>query len=67
MMFSINWKDLAKGLVVAVLAAVVAYFQQNLNGIVDWNAVLQVAEAAALAYVTKNFFTNENGQFMGRL
>lgn len=59
-------QDFAKGLIVAVLGAVLAIIQTSIeagNLHFDWSAILKTAGLAALAYITKNWLTNNKGQF----
>ncbi|HVW98173.1 MAG TPA: hypothetical protein VHA56_19535 [Mucilaginibacter sp.] len=59
-LFSLNFKDLVKGLLVAVGGAVIAAIQSSIaSGAVniDWRETGSVALAAGLSYLTKNFFT----------
>ena len=59
-LFSLNLKDLAKGLSVAVGGAVVAAIETSIqSGTVtfNWKNIGGVALAAGLSYLGKNFFT----------
>ena len=68
-LFNLNLRDVIKGLVMTVLAAVLASIYQAVtnNASVDWNQVLQIAFSTGLGYLIKNFFTDENGKLMGKL
>ena len=72
-LLNLNWQDLAKGLVVVVLAAVLGAVQNSLTACglevscFDWNSILDIALTAGGAYITKNLFTDENGKFGGVL
>jgi hypothetical protein len=72
-MFSLNLTDVAKGLVVAVLAVVFGALQQAVtaHGLdvtsYDWASIAQVAGTAALAYLSKNFFSDSNGKVLGAI
>lgn len=72
-LFKLNLTDLAKGLIVAVLAAVVTAFGHALNApgfdfaTFDWSTLMSVAVSAALAYLSKNFLSDQNGKFGGIL
>jgi len=68
MMYSINWRDIGVGILLAVGGAVLVTIQGALTSgaEVDWNLVLKVAEAAFVTYVLKNFFSDENGKIAGR-
>jgi hypothetical protein len=69
----LNGSDFAKGLAVAVLAAVLSYLAQqfNLPGFdfygINWQEVLRIAVAAGGAYLVKNLLTTQDGKFGGFL
>jgi hypothetical protein len=57
---SLGWKDILKGLLIAILTPVFVVAQQSIeNGLLtfDWKAISLAAVGGALAYITKNFFT----------
>ena len=61
-LFSLNWADVGKGFLVAIIAAFVAAIEQSLqSGAMPTAAQLKtaglVALAAGFSYVVKNFFT----------
>ena len=59
-LFSLNLKDLGKGLLVAVGGAIIAAAENSIQaGTVtfSWKAIGGVASAAGLSYLVKNFFT----------
>lgn len=59
-LYSIDFKDLSKGLIVAIGSAVVATIQTSLQaGSLDfnWKLIGTVALGAGVAYIGKNFFT----------
>lgn len=76
-MFRLGWRDLVKGAVTAVIAAVVV----TLYGVVtqpgfdlfaaDWNAIAVTAINAAFAgffgYVGKNLLSDESGKLFGKI
>ena len=68
-MFKINLQDFTKGLVTAVLSAVLLVIYEALqNGgleAVDWKLVQQVAVMSGLGYVLKNYFSDSAGKFGG--
>jgi hypothetical protein len=58
--FSLDLKDLGKGLIVAVGGAAIAVIQNSLNAgslNFDWKNIGLTALAAGLSYLAKNFFT----------
>lgn len=61
-LFTLNTKDFLKGLVMAVLVPAVLIIQQSLDSgelVLNWKAILMASISGALAYLMKNFFTNE--------
>jgi hypothetical protein len=72
-MFKLNLQDVAKGLIVAVLAAVVTFLGNALNApgfdfvTFDWGTLLSVAMTAGLGYLAKNFLSDTQGKFGGVL
>lgn len=69
--FRLNSADFIKGLVVAVLGAVLASAQQMLTGhglefaAWDWSLIFDVAVTAGGSYLSKNLFTTADGRFLG--
>jgi hypothetical protein len=66
---SLNLKDFGKGLLLAVLTAVLGLVYTllkdkgfDLTG-ADLQEILKVALIAFLGYITKNFLSNNEGQF----
>ena len=68
-LFRLNWRDFAKGAVLAVAAAVLVVVQSSVasNSAIDWNLVLQVAEGSFFSYVLKNYLSDESGKLLGKL
>lgn len=65
--FSLNMLDLAKGLITAAFAAVAGIILplvQSGSFDINWMTVLKAALVAAFGYLSKNLFTNSEGQFM---
>ncbi len=57
---SLNWRDIAKGLLMAALTPVVVIIQQSLEAgtfTFDWKTISMAAVGGSLAYIVKNFFT----------
>jgi uncharacterized PurR-regulated membrane protein YhhQ (DUF165 family) len=69
-LFTINARDFAKGLIVAILAAVLTYIAQLINvpgfsfAGVDWSEIARIAVASGVAYIIKNFLS-DNGKILG--
>jgi len=59
-LYSIDLKDLTKGLIVAVGSAIVTTIQTSLQSgslSFNWKLIGTVALGAGIAYISKNFFT----------
>jgi len=59
-LFSLDFKDLGKGILVAVGGAVIAAVESSIQAgslIFNWKAIGGVALAAGLSYLVKNLFT----------
>ncbi len=68
-LFTLNWKDFLKGLLMAVLAPVIAIIYQSVelgSLTFDWSTILKASLLAGLAYIMKNFLTDSNGKFFGK-
>ena len=64
---TLNSKDFLKGLVVAVITAVITIVYTSIQvGDLnfDWKAIAMAALSSALAYIMKNLFTNNNDQLL---
>jgi len=66
---ALNWRDFFKGLVLAVLTAVIAWaYEAVQSGTLFSPGALKtvgmVAIGALLAYLIKNFFTNTAGEIL---
>ncbi len=70
-MFKLVSNDFIKGLVVAVLTAVLTAIAQLLQvsgfSSFDWNQILSVAITAGVAYLAKNYLSDENGKVLGSI
>lgn len=63
-LFSLNWADFAKGLVMAVLGAVAALIQASVDAGTlnfDWKKIGTYAALTAITYILKNFVTGSSG------
>jgi hypothetical protein len=61
---NLNWKDFGKGLLVAVLSAVLGAIYTSVQAGVltfDWKAIGGYALTAGLGYIMKNLFQNQAG------
>lgn len=62
----LNWRDLAKGLLLAVLSAVITFAYNAIQGGIALDGeflkkAAMVAVATVLSYLLKNLFENSNG------
>lgn len=64
--FSLNWRDLGKGLIVAVITAVLTYAWAAIEAggltSIDWQVVGSTAIISAIGYLMKNLVTNSEGE-----
>lgn len=59
-LFSLNWQDVAKGLIMAALGGMISIISDDINkGVFDINiiALWHGALVGGTAYIVKNFFT----------
>lgn len=72
-LFTLKVKDWSKGLVVAVAVALLGTLQQMITGhgfdfaSYDWGMITNAVGLAFTAYIAKQFGTDDNGKFMGRI
>jgi hypothetical protein len=60
-LFSLDIKDLGKGLIVAIGGAVITAIENTIQAgslTFNWKAIGSIALAAGLSYLGKNFFTS---------
>jgi len=68
----IDFRDVSKGLVVAVLVVVLGAIQQALGehgldfAAYDWAGITDIAWKAAVAYLGKNFLSDNNDKVLGK-
>jgi len=68
-LFSLNLSDFGKGLILAVITAVLTFVVELLKekgfnlSAADLNAILQIALTSFIGYLAKNFLSNNEGQF----
>lgn len=70
-LFALKYKDLAKGFVVAILTVVMTGAMTGLTSVPphfptmpEIQALLLTGLGAGIAYLTKNFFSNSDGQML---
>lgn len=59
-LFSLNLKDVLKGLLIAVLTPILLIIQQSLEMgslVFNWHQIGMAAVAGGVSYLLKNFFT----------
>ena len=64
--FTLDWRDLGKGLLMAVLGAIFGIVLPSLQAgsfEFDWKKIGASALVAALTYLSKNFLTNSKDEF----
>lgn len=63
----LNWQDLAKGLIVAVVGAILTGLYQALDiGVISftwvfWKPIVLTGVTAGVGYLIKNYFSNTDG------
>jgi len=64
--FNLKTKDFIKGLILAVITAVIAFLTDMLNlGVeFEWKKILITSVIAMLSYLVKNLFTNSEDEFL---
>ena len=67
--FNLNLKDAIKGVITAVLAAILTliYGLLQSGNPIDLHQILLVGLTAGLGYIIKNFLTDSNGNFVGKV
>lgn len=72
-LYRLNGNDVVKGLVVAVLGALLGIFQQMLTehglefGLYDWGQIMNIAVTSGIAYISKNFLSDNEGKVLGSI
>jgi hypothetical protein len=63
----LNIEDFFKGLIVAVLSALVTFLYNTMDSgevVLNWKMITTTSLSAALAYIIKNYLTNDEGKFL---
>lgn len=72
---TLNYKDFGKGIIVAIIASVLAWLYQSVSApgfhlsdflTIDWSELLKVAVEAGIAYLSKNLVTDSSGKVLGK-
>jgi hypothetical protein len=67
---SLNVRDFAKGVMMAVLTPVVGYVYQILSAgtfTFDWSYLGKLALSGFVGYLVKNYFTDSSGKVLGKI
>ena len=65
--YSLNWKDFFKGLIIAVLGAVIGRIAGTIEAgslSFDWPLIGKTALRATITYISKNLLTNSKDEFL---
>lgn len=63
-LFTLDWKDFLKGLILGVGTPVLYYAQELIPMLTELQPILKVALSAFIAYIIKNFVSNDEGKFL---
>lgn len=66
---TLNAKDFLKGLIIAVLTAIITFLYTSIqanNLVLDWKGMAISALTAGLAYLTKNLLTNSKDTLLSK-
>lgn len=72
-LWQLSQSDVVKGLIIAVLAPMVAALANAMQvpGFdftnFDWNTMLSIGLTAGLTYLMKNFASDKDGRFFGKI
>lgn len=68
-LFHLNWADFSKGIIMAVIGAILtaAYQALSVGGPISIQAMLTVGLLAGLGYIIKNFFSDDEGRVFGKI
>jgi len=66
-LFKLDWQDIGKGLLVAIITAIVSYLS-SLVSITnfDYKQVISIAIISALSYLAKNLASDSDDKVLGR-
>jgi hypothetical protein len=66
---SLNIQDFFKGLIVAILTALVTFLYNTMDSgelVFNWKQIATTSLTAALAYIIKNYLSNSEGSFLSK-
>ena len=67
-LFKLSVNDLVKGLIVAILTALVAYLGDLTTLLTaDPTLILKIAITSGISYLLKNLVSDENGKVLGKI
>lgn len=68
-LFHLNWADLAKGIVMAVIGAILTAIYQAVSAgmTIDIRSMATVGLLAGLSYIIKNWFSDSQGRVFGKI
>lgn len=64
---SLNVQDFFKGLIIAVITALVTFLYNTMDSgelVFNWKQIITTSLTAALAYIIKNYLSNSDGGFL---
>lgn len=65
-LFKINWSDFWRGLLLAVIVAILGFLSEFFKvPVLDSTGVLGATIIAFVSYLLKNFITDKNGRLLG--
>jgi hypothetical protein len=69
----LNINDVLKSLLLAVFAAIITFLygaiqdSQFTLATIDWNEMAKVVVSSILSYLMKNYLSDANGKFLGKI
>jgi hypothetical protein len=66
---SLNIQDFFKGLIVAILTALVTFLYNTMDSgelVFNWKQIITTSLTASLAYIIKNYLSNSEGSFLSK-
>lgn len=67
--FKLNGSDLVKGLVMAIIGALISYFTAPSVDFatIDWGYILKIALITGFSYLGKNLISDSDGKILGHI
>jgi hypothetical protein len=66
---SLNIQDFFKGLIIAILTALVTFLYNTMDSgelVFNWKQIITTSLTASLAYIIKNYLSNSEGSFLSK-